>query len=126
MTVLQKRTLDGNVETLLLAVLQDGPSYGYELIRLLNERAAGLLRMGEGTAYPVLHRLERRGLISARWTTPASGRRRKYYRLTAKGRRSLAENAQQWRALVSLMRIILKPGQRDRQIGPIDVKGLMV
>lgn len=109
MTVLHKKALDGNVETLLLAILREGPSYGYEIIQTLNNRAAGLLRMGEGTAYPVLHRLEERGLIAARWTTAKTGRRRKYYRLTPKGRRSLAANAQQWQALVQLMNTVLGP-----------------
>ena len=107
MTLLHKKTLDGNVETLLLAILREGPSYGYEIIKTVNDRAAGLLRMGEGTAYPVLHRLEERGLIASRWTTAETGRRRKYYRLTPKGRRSLADNARQWAALVQLMGVVL-------------------
>lgn len=107
MAILQKKTLDGNVETLILVILQEGPSYGYEIIQTLNERAAGVLKMGEGTAYPVLHRLEERDLITARWTKAESGRRRKYYRLTPKGRRTLAENVQQWQALVQLMQNLL-------------------
>ena len=107
MTVLGKKALDGKVETLLLAILQEGPSYGYEIIQTLNGRATGLLRMGEGTAYPVLHRLEERGLIVSRWITAETGRRRKYYRLSPKGRRSLAENTRQWRALVKLMNTVL-------------------
>ena len=116
MAVLGKKALDGNVETLLLAILREGPSYGYEIIQTLNERSAGLLRMGEGTAYPVLHRLEDRGLIASRWSTAESGRRRKYYRLTPKGRRSLAENAKQFRSLVQLMSSVLGGGD----MGPAD------
>lgn len=107
MTVLNKKALDGNVETLMLVILQEGPSYGYEIIQTLNSRAAGVLRMGEGTAYPVLHRLEDRELIASRWRTAETGRRRKYYRLTPKGRRSLAENVRQWRALAQLMQDLL-------------------
>ncbi len=125
MTLLHKKTLDGNVETLLLAILREGPSYGYEIIKTVNDRAAGLLRMGEGTAYPVLHRLEDRGLIASRWTTAESGRRRKYYRLTPKGRRSLADNAQQWAALVQLMGVILGADLPPAASRKVNAKGAL-
>lgn len=103
MAKLKKSTLDGNVETLVMAILLDGPSYGYQIVRDLNERAGGLLKMGEGTVYPVLHRLEQRELIAGRWEQKGNGRPRKYYRLTAKGRRAMADNARQWAGLVELM-----------------------
>ncbi len=125
MTLLHKKTLDGNVETLLLAILREGPSYGYEIIKTVNDRAAGLLRMGEGTAYPVLHRLEDRGLITSRWTTAETGRRRKYYRLTPKGRRSLADNAQQWAALVQLMGIVLGGDPPPAASRKVNAKGAL-
>lgn len=96
---LTKQTLDGNVETLVLAVLEAGPSYGYKIVKELNERSEGILRLGEGTIYPVLHRLEEKKVVSARWRLAENGRERKYYRLTAKGRRALAANYQQWRML---------------------------
>ena len=60
MTRLSKQTLDGNVETLILAVLEAGPSYGYAIVKELNDRAEGILQLGEGTIYPVLYRLGRR------------------------------------------------------------------
>ena len=125
MTLLHKKTLDGNVETLLLAILREGPSYGYEIIKTVNDRAAGLLRMGEGTAYPVLHRLEDRGLIASRWTTAETGRRRKYYRLTPKGRRSLADNARQWAALVQLMGTILGADPPPAASRKVNAKGAL-
>ena len=109
MAKLCKQTLDGNVETLLLAILAEGPSYGYALVQDLNQRAAGLLRLGEGTIYPVLHRLEERDLIAAKWRRGDTGRERKYYRLTPKGRRKLADNRQQWQSLVQVMRQVLGP-----------------
>ena len=59
---LRKQTLDGNVETLLLAILQAGPSYGYAIVKELNERSEGILQLGEGTIYHVLHRLEEKKL----------------------------------------------------------------
>lgn len=106
---LRKQTLDGNMETLLLAVLGDGPSYGYQIVNQLNDRAIGLLDLGEGTVYPVLHRLEKRGLIAAAWREGENGRRRKYYRLTPKGRKSQQENLRQWQGLMQLMQGVIGP-----------------
>jgi len=107
MRPLRKQTLAGNVETLLLAVLETGPSYGYAIVRELNEQAEGILRLGEGTIYPVLYRLEEKKLISARWRLAENGRERRYYRLTAKGRRALATNRQQWQMLEMVMGKVL-------------------
>ncbi len=106
---LTKQSMDGNVETLLLAVLQDGPSYGYQIVQDLNARAAGLLAMGEGTVYPVLHRLERRELITATWRKGETGRQRKYYRLSPKGRRALRQNVRQWEQMATVMHRVLGP-----------------
>jgi len=107
MKPLSKQALDGNVETLVLAVLEAGPSYGYAIVKELNERAEGILRLGEGTIYPVLYRLEEKGLISARWRLAENGRQRKYYRLTANGHRALAANLNQWQMLASVMGKVL-------------------
>lgn len=106
---IKKTLLDGNVETMLLAILDRSPSYGYEIVRLLNERSEGVLTLGEGTVYPVLHRLEKRKLISSFWEKTRSGRPRKYYRLTSKGSKLLAENRQQWTDLVQVMDAFLSP-----------------
>lgn len=107
MRKISKQTLDGNVETLLLAILQDGPSYGYAITKDLHTRADGILKLGEGTIYPVLHRLEEKKLISARWIDADNKRPRKYYRITPKGRKTLAENCQQWQLLSQVMEKIL-------------------
>jgi len=104
---LRKQTLDGNVETLVLTILEAGPSYGYRIVKELAERSEGILSLGEGTIYPVLYRLEERKIISAKWHLSENGRQRKYYRLTAKGRRVLAGNRQQWQMLVSVMEKVL-------------------
>lgn len=104
---LEKKTLDGNVETLILAQLQQGPSYGYRIIQQLNQTAPELLAFGEGTVYPVLHRLEGKGLVSSYWDASESGRKRKYYKLMAKGKRSLAANIRQWRMLQQVMEAAL-------------------
>lgn len=104
---LRKRDLDGNVETMLLALLSEGASYGYAIVKSLNQRAEGLLEFGEGTIYPILHRLEERELISARWEqVVSSGRKRKYYHITPKGHKALADNREYWFLLVDAMRRI--------------------
>ena len=103
------------METLLLAVLAEGPTYGYHMVQELNSKAPNLLKTGEGTIYPVLHRLEERELIQSSWRTGSSGRQRRYYQLTPKGRRALAENRLQWAALTKVMNTVLGndvfPGQ---------------
>ncbi len=104
---LRKQTLDGNIETLLLAILADGPSYGYHIVTQLHERTDGLLKVGEGTVYPVLHRLEDRGLITATWRKSEQGRQRKYYRLTKRGGTALRENTAQWAGLMQVMQAVL-------------------
>ena len=72
---------------------------GYELIQALAEQSDGVLAMGQSTLYPLLYNLQAKGLISARWETLPSKRRRKYYRLTDKGQRRLAKDTEQWQAI---------------------------
>jgi len=104
---LSKKTLDGNMETMLLALLGEGPSYGYQMVQDLNAKAPGVLKTGEGTIYPVLHRLEERGLIQSVWRTGETGRQRRYYRTTPKGKKTLADNRLQWAALKKVMNTVL-------------------
>jgi len=121
---LRKQTLDGNVETLLLAILEAGPSYGYAIAKELNRRSQGILQLGEGTIYPVLHRLEEKKLISAKWRLAENGRQRKYYRLTAKGRRALAVNRQQWQMLSAVMGKVL--GSTGKLLPKPQLKGATI
>lgn len=121
---LRKQTLDGNVETLLLAILRAGPSYGYAIVKELNDRAEGILQLGEGTIYPVLHRLEEKKLIAARWRLAENGRQRKYYRLTAKGHKALAVNRQQWQMLSAVMGKVL--GSAGKLLPKPQLKGATI
>ena len=111
MARIRKQVVDGHVDSILLAILEAGPNYGYAIVQELGRRSAGVLKMGEGTVYPVLHRLEDRGLIASTWRESAGGRNRKYYRLNPKGRRTLADHRQQWQQLVQVMRRSLAPQQ---------------
>ena len=89
-------TLKGHLELLLMSALQSGPAHGYAIAALLRERSDATFDLPEGTLYPALHRLERAGVISSRWDD-TTGRRRRVYQLTAKGRRNLALRETEWR-----------------------------
>jgi PadR family transcriptional regulator PadR len=89
---------------LVLAILAEGDSYGYAIIKRVAELSGGHLQWTDGMLYPVLHRLERQGHIAARWATSENGRRRKYYRITKDGREQLAAERRQWRAVDGTLR----------------------
>ena len=84
---------------LVLAILSEGESYGYAIIKRVDELSGGELQWTDGMLYPVLHRLERNGLVKARWGRAESGRRRNYYRLTDLGSKELANQQRQWRVV---------------------------
>ena len=81
---------------LVLSILAEGESYGYELTRKVRELSDGELEWTDGMLYPVLHRLERQALVVSEWKQSETGRERKYYRLSSTGRRSLEAERQQW------------------------------
>jgi PadR family transcriptional regulator len=98
--------LKGHVDLLLLSVLEDGPAHGYALADALRERSEGVFDLAEGTVYPALYRLERRGLVSSRWDA-VGGRRRRVYRLTRGGRRALESQRSEWRTFSGAMEAIV-------------------
>jgi DNA-binding PadR family transcriptional regulator len=89
---------------LVLAILAEGDSYGYAILRRVRELSGGELEWTDGMLYPVLHLLVRSGLIESRWEASESGRRRKYYRVTAVGREQLADARRQWRTVDQALR----------------------
>ena len=89
---------------IVLAILAEGDSYGYAIIKRVRELSGGHMEWTDGMLYPVLHRLERLGHIKARWEVAESGRRRKYYRITPQGRVQLAEERKQWQAVDATLR----------------------
>lgn len=89
---------------IVLAILAEGDSYGYAILQRVRELSGGQLEWTDGMLYPVLHRLERLGDVEARWETAESGRRRKYYRITPRGRDHLSEERRQWQAVDSTLR----------------------
>ncbi len=89
---------------IVLAILAEEDSYGYAILQRVRELSSGAMEWTDGMLYPVLHRLERLGLVEARWETAESGRRRKYYRITDRGREQLAEERRQWQAVDATLR----------------------
>ena len=83
----------------MLSILTSGESYGYEIIQQVRALSGGQIEWSDGMLYPVLHRLEREGLIESEWKDAESGRERKYYRLSQQGRKSLKSERQQWLAV---------------------------
>ncbi|MEJ2215906.1 MAG: PadR family transcriptional regulator [Gemmatimonadota bacterium] len=88
---------------IVLAILAEGDSYGYAILKRVRELSGGRMEWTDGMLYPVLHRLERLGFVEARWEV-ARGRRRKYYRITSRGRAQLAEERRQWQAVDATLR----------------------
>lgn len=107
--MVQKRDwLLGNIEPLLLYLTLEQPMYGYQIIRELEARSQGYFKFKEGTLYPVLHRLEKEGLIRGQWQVLPSGRQRKYYRITDKGRSVLVERQSQWREFFNAVDMVVQ------------------
>ncbi|MDQ6687965.1 MAG: helix-turn-helix transcriptional regulator [Actinomycetota bacterium] len=96
----------GHLDLLLLGVLRHGPRHGYAVITALRDHTGGALDLAEGSVYPALHRLEDQGLLASDWE-PIQGRRRRTYRITAKGQDALLAENRDWRSLVSAVEAVL-------------------
>ena len=100
---IERELMRGAGPAAVLRLLEPGEKYGYELVQALDRQTDGVLAMGQSTLYPLLYNLEAKGLIAGRVETAASGRDRKYYRLTDAGKTRLDHERQQWRALTVAM-----------------------
>lgn len=101
---LNKDLIAASSTPIVLAILAEGDSYGYAILRRVRELSGGRLEWTDGMLYPVLHRLERLGHIEARWEVADSGRRRKYYSVTEGGRKQLDEERRQWQTVDATLR----------------------
>lgn len=97
--MISKALIAASTKPLLLSILQDGESYGYQIIKKMRSLSGGHLEWSFGMLYPVLHRLEKDGFIASKWKTSGEGRLRKYYRLTEAGIRELECDKAQWSAV---------------------------
>ena len=100
----ERELMRGAGPAAVLALLaRRGEMYGYELVAALSAGSDGALAMGQATLYPLLYNLEAKGLLKATWRETPAGRRRKYYALTARGRRRLDAHRRQWRAVTQAL-----------------------
>src|SRR5215204_5068574 len=88
--------LHGTLETLILKAVAQGPRHGYAIARWLEERTGNVLQLEDGSLYPALYRMEQRGWLQADWGTSELGRKAKFYRITAAGRKRLAPRTAEW------------------------------
>ena len=96
---------------LVLAILGEGESYGYAILKRVRELSGGELEWTDGMLYPLLHRLRRLGYVTTEWRVPPEGRRRRYYSITDDGRAALEEQQRQWTAVTRTLGDVWKgPG----------------
>ena len=99
----ERELLKGVAPVVVLEILSRGRMYGYQLSEAIEQRSGSILSLGRGTLYPLLYNLEAKGLIRGTWQRSDAGRRRKYYGLTARGRKRLAAHRQEWQRLFGAM-----------------------
>jgi len=96
---IDKDLVAASATPLVLAILAEGESYGYAILKRVRELSGGELEWTDGMLYPLLHRLHRLGYVTTEWRAPTEGRRRRYYAITDDGRAALAEQQRQWVAV---------------------------
>ena len=104
--------LQGTLDLLILKTLTWGPAHGYAIARWIEQLTGEVLRIGEGSLYPALHRLEERGWVAATWELSDSGRRTREYRLTPKGRAQLKAESGNWKQFVAAVGKVLDASEQ--------------
>lgn len=104
--MLDRELKKGSAELIILSIVEAAPRHGYEISKLIEVRSNGLLKFHVASLYPLLYRLEERGWLQGRWVEKAGERRRRYYGLTAEGRRVLGRQRETWKAFVQAMGLI--------------------
>ena len=103
LNVFSREVKKGSAELLVLALVEERPRHGYEINKLIEARSGGALSFHVASLYPMLYRLERRGWVEGRWVEKAGQRRRRYYKLTAEGRKVLARQRSVWRQFMAAL-----------------------
>jgi PadR family transcriptional regulator PadR len=104
----ESQLLKGVAPVVVLEILSRGPMYGYELSQAIEQRSAEILTLGKGTLYPLLYNLEAKKLVTAKWQTSDSGRKRRYYSITGKGKQELSGQKEQLRQLSEGLRLVFE------------------
>lgn len=105
--------MQGTLDLLILRTLRAGAKHGYEIAHHIQETSEGYLQVEEGSLYPALHRMERRGWVEAEWGLSESKRKAKYYQLTAAGRAQLKSKTKSWQSLVGAIASVLGAPARE-------------
>jgi PadR family transcriptional regulator len=100
--------LQGTLDLLILKVVALGPVHGYGIAQRIRQISSDVLQVQQGSLYPALHRLEKRGWLAADWGESENGRQARFYRLSPKGREQLAEEQATWNRLANAMALILQ------------------
>ena len=104
--------MQGTLDMLILRTLVLGPAHGHEIAKHIQRTTEEVLQVEHGSLYPALHRLERKGWVSAKWETPKGGKREfKYYRLTPAGKKQLMAEHSKWRQLVASIGRVMEPAE---------------
>ncbi len=106
--MVRKELVAASAEPLILSLLARGENYGYAIIQEIKARSGGKLNWTDGMLYPVLHRMEQRGLIKSRWGKSETGRKRKYYSLKKNGQAAMARHQEQWSLVHQVLSGLLK------------------
>jgi PadR family transcriptional regulator PadR len=104
--MLDRELKKGSAELMILSIVEARPRHGYEISRLIETRSRGQLKFNIASLYPLLYRLEERGWLLGKWVEKTGERRRRFYRLTAEGRRVLARQRSTWKTFVHAMTLI--------------------
>ena len=105
--------LRGTLDLLILRTLLPGPSHGHAIARHIQRTSEDLLQVETGSLYPALYRLEAKGWIEASWQLSPKGKRARYYRITAKGRKELGREHSKWDTFVRAMGLLLRPTDEE-------------
>jgi PadR family transcriptional regulator len=111
MAVVKSDLLQGTLDLLILKIVALGPVHGYGISQRIQQVSREVLQVQQGSLYPALHRLEKRGWLSATWGESENGRQAKFYRLSAKGRKQLQAEESQWKRLAEAIGLILSTAQ---------------
>lgn len=109
-----RELLKGNTATVVLAILDEGALHGYQIAKEMRRRSGDAIELGQGVLYPILHRLEDRGLIDGEWEQSTGTPSRKRYAITAKGRAELKTKRSEWDAFTRAMALVLEPERKSK------------
>jgi len=115
--MISKALVAASSKPLILSILLDGESYGYQIIQRVKELSGGIVEWSDGMLYPVLHRLEKNNLIASSWKMSAGGRHRKYYSIQPRGKEALFQDMEEWMSMHTIFAKLWNP-QLKREFQP--------